>query len=62
MELIVSSFVLTLLLLGGSFVDFLLTSSSRRSVYHGHGFSAEPKSAHVPEFAPDLVAEYERAA
>jgi hypothetical protein len=62
MELILSSIVLTFLLLVGSFVDFLVTSWSRQSTYHGDAFSAEPKSSHVLEFTPDRVAEYDRAA
>ena len=39
MELIFSSAVLTVLLLVGAFVDFLITPSSRHSVYHGDAFS-----------------------
>jgi hypothetical protein len=67
MEWILSAAVLTFLLLVGlllvgAFVDFLATSSSPRSVYHGGAFSPEPKPTHVVEFAPDLVAEYDRAA
>ncbi len=34
MELIISSGVLTLLLLVGALVEFLVTSSSQRSRYH----------------------------
>lgn len=54
--------ILVGLLLVGAFVDFLVTASSAPSGYHGEAFAPAPKPTHVVEFAPDPVAEYDRAA
>jgi hypothetical protein len=62
MELIFSSFVLTSLLLVGSFVDLLISASSRRSVYHEDVFSLDPNATQALEFAPAPAAEYDCAA
>lgn len=62
MELIFSSGVLTVLLLVGAFVDFLVTPSSRPTVYRGDGFSDEPRRAPAAQFPADRADEYDYAA
>ena len=62
MELVFSSALLTLLLLVGSFVDFLMARSMPRSLAHGDAFFGEPKPMPLVDSQTDYAVEYDRAA